>query len=196
LGEPNYITDDQRFIGKVVRHAGNYGMGKKRLMLDANANALKFGIDVAISESEAAKILDIFHRKTPKIRNIFQREALGIVQKSRMLWNPYGRSRQFFGYLKDEEIFAQLPQSTIPDCLRMAGLRIRKRAPWMRFCMELHDAFVWKIHESRLDEALKISQEEMEVPIDHKYCSIPRGCITIPTEAKIGTRLSELKKVA
>lgn len=195
LGEEGYIGDDKRFIGKVVRHAGNYGMGKHRLMLDANATALKFGIDTTISESEAAKVLDIFHKRTPKIRTIFQREVRDIVQRSRMLWNPYGRLRQFFGYLKDEEVYAQLPQSTVPDSLKMAGLRIRKRAPWMRFCMESHDSFVWKIRENRLDEALKISKEEMEVPIDFKYCSLQRGCITIPTEASIGTRLSELRKV-
>lgn len=195
-GEPDYITEDQRFIGKVVRHAGNYGMGKHRLMLDANANALKFGINIKISEQEADNILHVFHKRTPRIRAVFQREVRDIVQKSRILWNPYGRVRQFFGYLKDEEVFAQLPQSTIPDSLRMAGLRIRNRAPWLRFCLELHDAFIWKVPENRLDEALKITQEEMEMPIDHKYCSISRGCLVIPTEAKIGTRLSELRKVA
>lgn len=193
---PELITSDQRFIGKTVRHAGNYGMGKRRLMLDANANALKFGIDVTLSEAEAGKILDIFHRRTPKIRTIFQREVRDAVQKSRMLWNPYGRIRQFFGYLKDEEVYAQLPQSTVPDCLRMAGLRIKERYPWMRFCLELHDAFVWKVREDKIEQALKITKEEMEVEIDFKYCSIPRGKLTIPTEVKIGTRLSELKKVA
>ncbi len=193
---PESISEDQRFIGKVVRHAGNYGLGKKRLMLDANATALKFGINIKISEAEAGKILDVFHRKTPRIRAVFQREVRDIIQNTRMLWNPYGRVRQFFGYIKDEECFAQLPQSTIPDSLRMAGLRIRKRAPWFRFCMELHDAFVWKVKEDRIDEALAITKEEMEMPIDHKYCSIPRGCITIPTEAKVGSRLNELRKVA
>lgn len=196
LEEPDYITEDQRFIGKVVRHAGNYGMGKRRLMLDANATALKFGINIKISEQEAQKILDVFHKRTPRIRAVFQREVRDIVQKSRILWNPYGRIRQFFGFLKDEEIFAQLPQSTIPDSLRLAGLRIRKRAPWLRFCLELHDAFVWKVKEDKIDEALRITQEEMEMPIDHKYCSISRGCLVIPTEAKVGKRLSELKKVA
>lgn len=193
---PEDITSDQRFIGKTTRHAGNYGMGKHRLMLDANATALKFGINIKLSEQEAGKILDIFHKRTPRIRSIFQREVRDIVQKSRMLWNPYGRLRQFFGYIKDEEVFAQLPQSTVPDCLRMAGLRIRKRAPWLRFCLEMHDAFVWKVKEDKIEEALKITKEEMEVEIDFKYCSITRGCMTIPTEAKVGKRLSELEKIA
>ncbi len=191
--DPLEVTSNQRFMGKVVRHAGNYGMQKRRLMLDTNASALKFGINIKLSESEAQKILDIFHKRTPKIRSVFQREVRDIVQGCRMLWNPYGRVRQFFGYLKDEELFAQLPQSTVPDSLRLAGLRIKKRAPWLRFCLELHDAFVWKVREDRVEEALQITKEEMEVPIDFKYCSIPRGCITIPTEAKIGKRLNEMK---
>lgn len=192
---PELITDDQRFIGKTARHAGNYGMGKRRLMLDANATALKFGINIKLSEKDAGNILEIFHKRTPRIRTIFQSEVRNIVQKTRMLWNPYGRLRQFFGYLKDEEVFAQLPQSTVPDNLRLAGLRLKSKYPWLRFCMEKHDSFIWKIPEDKIDLALKITKEEMEVGIDHKYCSISRGIITIPTEAKVGYRLSELKKV-
>lgn len=192
---PDKITDDQRFIGKTTRHAGNYGMGKHRLMMNANAEALKFGIDIKLSEAEAATILEIFHRRTPRIRKVFQSEVREIVQKTRMLWNPYGRQRQFFGYIKDEEAFAQLPQSTVPDSLRMAGLRLKEKYPWLRFCLEMHDAFVWKVKEDEIDKVLKITKEEMEVGIDHKYCSIPRGVLVIPTEAKVGKRLSEMKKV-
>jgi uracil-DNA glycosylase family 4 len=194
-GSLSSITSDQRFIGKTTRHAGNYGMGKKRLMLDANANALKFGINIKLSEKEAGEIIDIFHKRTPKIRSVFQSEVRYIVNKSRMLWNPYGRLRQFFGYIKDEEAFAQLPQSTVPDCLRIAGLRLKEKYPWLRFCLELHDAFVWKVKEDEVEKVLRITKEEMEVPISFKYCSIPRGELTIPTEASIGKRLNEMEKV-
>jgi uracil-DNA glycosylase family 4 len=194
-GKGEDITDDQRFIGKMGRHSGNYGTGAKRLMLQANQLALKFGINIQLSEKEAKRILDIFHRKTPKIRSVFQKEVSSIVHEHRVLWNPYGRFRQFFGYLKNEEAYAQIPQSTVPDALRMAGLRIYERHPWMRICMEKHDELVWKVPEDRIDEALKISKEEMEVPINFSKCSIPRGELVIPTEAKVGKRLSDLEEV-
>ncbi len=193
---PDKITPDQRFIGKTTRHAGNYGMGKRKLMMNTNADALKFGINIKISEIEAARILEVFHKRTPRIKSTFQAEVREIVNNCRMLWNPYGRVRQFFGYIKDEETFAQLPQSTIPDSLRLAGLRLREKYPWLRFCLELHDAFVWKVPEDKMDLALKITREEMEIEIDHKYCSIQRGSIIIPTEAKVGKRLSEMKEIA
>ena len=192
---PNKIIEDQRFIGKVARHAGNYGEGKRRLMLSANSDALKFGIDLQLSEKEAGRILDVFHKRTPRIRSIFQTEVRNIVQKDRILWNPYGRMRQFFGNLKDTEAYAQIPQSTVPDCLRKAGLKMKAAHPWLRFCMDMHDAFVWKVREDRLPEALKITKEFMEVEIDFKHCSLPRGKLIIPTEAKVGKRLSELEKV-
>lgn len=186
--------EDQRFIGKTTRHAGNYGEGKRRLMLNANADATKFGIPVQISEKEAGRILDVFHKKTPKIRGVFQKEVRDIVQKDRTLWNPYGRMRQFFGVLKDTEAYAQIPQSTVPDSLRMAGLRLKDKYPWLRFVLEKHDSFTWIVPENKVDEVLRITKEEMEVSIDFRYCSLSRGKIIIPTEAKIGTRLSELKK--
>lgn len=65
----------------------------------------------------------------------------------------------------------------------------------MRICMEKHDELVWKVPEDKVDEALKITKEEMEVEIDFSKCSLPRGKIIIPTEAKIGTRLSDLKEI-
>lgn len=197
-GTPESIKasgSEKRFIGKTVRHAGNYGMGKNRLMLDTNADALKFGINVQLNEKEADRILTIFHKKTPKIRSIFQREVRDECQKKRVLWNPFGRMRMFFGYLKDEEIYAQLPQSTIPDQLRFAGLRMWEKHKWLRFIMEMHDAFYWLVPDNRLQEALEITKREMEVEIDFSKCSLPRGKLLIPTEAKVGKRLNELVKV-
>jgi DNA polymerase I-like protein with 3'-5' exonuclease and polymerase domains len=189
------INDDHRFVGKVGKHAFSYGEQKKKLMLSANSDAIKFGINLQLSEKEAGRILEVINKMCPKIRSVFQREVRDIVQKTRILWNPYGRMRQFFGYLKETEAYAQIPQSTVPDCLGMAGLRMKAAYPWLRFCLDMHDAFVWKIREDRQDEALKITKEFMEVEIDFKYCSLPRGKLVIPTEAKVGKRLSEMEKV-
>ena len=194
-GDPKDITEDQRFIGKKGRHAGNYGMRERRLMLEINKEALKFGIPVQVSRKDAAHILHVFHSKTPKIRNVFQKEVRDICHTTRVLWNPFGRCRMFFGFLKDEECFAQLPQSTVPDHLRMAGLRLWDKYSWLRFLIEKHDSFTWLVKDEQLEESIKVTKEEMEVPIDFSKCSIPRGKLVIPTEAKVGKRLSEMEKV-
>lgn len=193
--DPKEVTSDQRFIGKTCRHAGNYGMGKHRLMMSVNADAKKFGIPVQLSEKEADHILKTFHARTPKIRGVFQREVKAEVASSRTLFNPFGRMRQFFGEIKDEELFAQLPQSTVSDHLRAAGLRIKARAPEIRICLEAHDAFLFKVKEEEIEEVAKLVKEEMERPINFSNCSLPRGKLVIPAEAKVGKRYSELKKL-
>jgi DNA polymerase len=183
----------ERFIGKVVRHAGNYGMGKHRLMMSVNADAKKFGIPVQLSEKQAQSILEIFHLRTPKIRRIFQAEVMAQVSKTRTLFNPFGRMRQFFGTVKNEEAYAQIPQSTVSDHLRRAGLRIKDRIPGIRICLEAHDAFLFKVPEERTGEYAKIIKEEFEREIDFSQCSLPRGKLIIPAEIKVGKRYSELK---
>ena len=193
--DPKEITSDERFIGKTSRHAGNYGMGKHRLMMSVNADAKKFGIPVQLSEKEADHILKTFHARTPKIRGVFQREVKAEVASSRTLFNPFGRMRQFFGDIKDEELFAQLPQSTVSDHLRAAGLRIKSRLPSIRICLEAHDAFLFKVKEDEVEQVAKLVKEEMERAINFSSCSLPRGELVIPAEAKVGKRYSELKKL-
>jgi DNA polymerase-1 len=195
LTSPESITSDQRFIGKVVRHAGNYGMGKRRLMMSVNADAKKFGIPVQLSEKEAEHILKTFHTRTPKIRSVFQAEVKKEVSRTRTLFNPFGRMRQFFGIIKDEELFAQIPQSTVSDHLRRAGIRIKNRIPSARICLEAHDAFLFKVKEDEIEETARIVKEELECEIDFSKCSLPRGKLIIPAEVKIGARYSELKKL-
>lgn len=185
----------ERFIGKTVRHAGNYGMAKRRLMLDTNATAKKFNIPVQLSEKRAQEILDIFHGKTPKIRKVFQAEVKLEVGKTRTLFNPYGRMRQFYGNLKDEELYAQIPQSTVPDSVRRAGLRIKDRIPGIRICLEGHDALLFKIRKESIEAYAKIIKEELEEEIDFKYCSLSRGKLKIPAEIQVGNRYSELEKL-
>ena len=192
---PKDITSNQRFIGKVCRHAGNYGEGKRTLMLSVNADAKKFGLPLQISELEAGIILNTFHTRTPKIRRIFQNEVRAIVGKTRTLFNPFGRMRQFFGIVKDTETYAQIPQSTVPDHVRMAGLRIRTRRPNIRICAETHDALLFKLKEDNWELDARIIKEEFEVPIDFRNCSLSRGQLVIPCDIQMGNRYSELKKV-
>jgi DNA polymerase I-like protein with 3'-5' exonuclease and polymerase domains len=193
--DPGSITSDQRFIGKVARHSGNYGTGKRTFMLSVNSLAKKFGLPIQISEKRAQEILDIFHTRTPKIRRIFQNEVKSQVGKDRTLFNPFGRMRQFFGNLKDEELYAQIPQSTVPDQVRLAGLRIKKRIPGIRICAESHDALLFKVPEERVQEYGRIIREEFETPIDFRNCSLSRGSLVIPADIAVGDRYSELKKV-
>lgn len=197
---PNKVTKDLRFIGKTTRHAGNYDMGKHRLMEIVNADAKKFKIDISISEYKAGKILDAFHNFSPNIRGVFHQEVQKSLQdNNRILINPFGRYRQFFGRAGRElwkEGYSHIPQSTVPDHLRRAAFAAKDRFKTedidARFVLEAHDALVGLVREDCLDRYIQIMHEEIEQPIDFSRCTIPRGLLIIPAETKIGFNYKDL----
>lgn len=188
------IGKDLRFIGKMCRHAGNYDMGKHRLMELVNTEAKRQGLYVNLSEWKAGKILDAFHSFSPNIRDVFHKEIqMALQDNGRVLVNPFGRYRQFFDRWGRElwkEAYAQLPQSTVPDHLRRAGIRAKERFAISgvdaRFVVEAHDALVGIVKEGQVDLYTRIIHEEVEKPIDFSRCTISRGPLVIPAESKVG----------
>lgn len=185
------ITKEIRFVGKTCRHAGNYDMRKRRLMELVNTDAKKYGIDISpLSEWKAGKILDAFHDMSPWIRGVFHKEIVEALQENNMmLVNPFGRQRTFNDWWGEDlwkEAYAQLPQSTVADQIKKAALRIRKRIPGIRIIVEAHDALVFMIPHAFVESYARIIKEELEVPIDFSRCTLSRGELVIPCEAKIG----------
>ena len=202
------VTKELRFVGKTTRHAGNYDMGKKRLMTIVNTDAKKFHIDIQISEWRAGQILDAFHAFSPKIRGVFHTEIVQAIRDNdRVLVNPFGRRRQFFGRLDHElekEAYAQIPQSTVADNTKRALLQIRDRTAgdvriWGKFsdttgiCVEAHDALVALVRETEIDAYLDIAIPAFEMPIDFSQCTLSRGELIIPAEVKVGANYKDLK---
>src|SRR3990167_2483385 len=81
------LTKDgpERFTGKKIRHAGNFNMGKRRLMTEFNTDAQKFDIPMDISEWRAGQMLDLFHAASPKIRNKFHQDIQNCLQSTRTI---------------------------------------------------------------------------------------------------------------
>ncbi len=182
------VTEEERFIGKTARHAGNYGMGKHRFSLMAN-----------ISEWKANKILEKFHFESPGIRLVFHQEIIQVLEdNSRVLITPFGRRRQFFERWSEKlfkEAYAYIPQSTVSDHLKMVAIRIKRLLPYTRYAIESHDSFTALIPKDKLHEFVTICRIELERPINFSKCSLPRGEITIPCEIKWSdTNLKEMRK--
>jgi len=188
---PTKMTTAQRQLGKITRHMGNYDGGKHRLAITAQ-----------VSEWKAGKALELFHKNSPNIRGVFYKEiqdALG--HNNRVIINPFGRPRQFLGKWGDDifkEAYAQIPQSTIPDALKRAMLRMRAEIPYYGkhwfFCMESHDSFTALVREEIVDLFCPCAKTIMEEPIDFARCTLSRGSIIIPSDFKIGrTNLKDLE---
>jgi uracil-DNA glycosylase family 4 len=174
------VDDELRQIGKKTRHAGNYGMGKRRLSLLAQ-----------ISEWRAGKCLDEFHSANPLISSVFWEEVRQALQdNNKVLISPHGRRRQFFdrwGGDLFKEAYSFIPQATVSDHTKFAAIRVEKRAPWIEILAESHDSFLSEVPIERISEAAAIIKEEMEVPIDFAQCSLPRGVLVIPCDIQTST---------
>jgi DNA polymerase I-like protein with 3'-5' exonuclease and polymerase domains/uracil-DNA glycosylase len=196
-----------RFVGKTLRHAGHLGAGKGRAAAEVNTNARKFKINVKITEAEAGRHLNTFHDKQPKIRGIFHegvKKALsdnfGVIYAA----VPYGINsrlggrRQFFERWGDELFrlsFSYIPQRSVSDNTKAAGLRIRKREPKLaRLIIEAHDSLMYMIPEREVDSFAPLMKEELQRPIRFDTCTLPRQDLIIPAEIEVGYNYMEFEK--
>lgn len=198
---------EERGLAKRTVHANNYGMGVKKF-----AQIIRKGIVLA------KMLSDRYHQEFPGIKGNFQAGVRQQLEASRMLWNPFGRRRQFFGRM-DEELFrkgyAYVPQSTIADWLDIGCLRLwkiwkqklevpthdpmcryldlrdytSKNPLWVEPSIQIHDGLLTQVPASQIRKALPFIKEILTYPIH-----LDDGPLTIPVDIKIGTRWGTLKK--
>ena len=196
----------ERFTGKKVRHAGNYDMGKHRLMIEFNTDAQKFDIKASISEWKAGQMLDLFHNASPKIRDKFHADIKDAINSTRLLVDPFGGPRIFNGKLEEgtyKEGYANIPQRTVAHLVQGAMLKIEeelnrdlpKTYMWMS---EDHDAITIQAPENNWEPYAQLMQRHLEKPIDFStYCTLKRDVkLIIPSEIEISnTHYGAFKKV-
>ena len=196
-----------RFVGKTLRHAGHLGATKSRAAKTVNTDARKYKIKIQIDEKFAGEALKIFHAKQPKIRGIFHKGIEDALHRDKRFLSaglPYGIAskiggrRQFLDRWSDELLRAALsyiPQRSISDNTKAAGLRIKKREPKLaRLILECHDSLLFMIPEKETKGFIELGKEEMERPISFESCSLPRRDLVIPCEAEVGYDYEKLMK--
>lgn len=196
-----------RFVGKTLRHAGHLGATKSRAAKTVNTDARKFKIQIQVDEKFCGQALNIFHAKQPKIRGVFHKGIENSLRDNARFLTaglPYGIDskiggrRQFLDRWSDELLRAALsyiPQRSISDNTKAAGLRIKKREPKLaRVILECHDSLLFMIPEREVDYFIPIGKEEMERPIKFEACSLPRRDLIVPCDAEIGYDYEKLTK--
>ncbi len=195
----------ERFIGKTLRHAGERGAKGRRAMIEVNTSARKYKVSIRITQRDAEAALDVFHKKTPNIKNVYFAEVAEIIKNTRRLVAPvpygvdakYGGTRTFYEREDDElyrQAYSYLPQRAVSDNTKAAGIRIKCRFPLAHLILESHDALLFSVKRSHVDEFVPIAVEEMERPIDFSNCSLPRDPLSIPCEIEIGENYQHFKK--
>ena len=198
--------DMRRFIGKTGRHAGNLGIKKHTFMMNVNTDAKKYGYDLKISEWKAGEILKVFHKNCPKIEGVFHKTVEEQLNATRVLVGPIlfgpdgrkmrsGRYRMFFDRWSNDllkEAYSDIPQSTVSNQTKHAGMRIKSRLPWVRFILEGHDALLALIPDNteQISEYCNVAKEEFEKPITFSGGSFDRKGyeLVIPADFTIGRK--------
>jgi uracil-DNA glycosylase len=194
-----------RFLGKTLRHAGHLGARARRAANEVNTQARKYRIDIQIKELEAEVALNIFHKKQPKIKSVFQNGVKDAIDSSRQLRAsiPFGVDadnapvRTFFERAGDElyrQAYSYIPQRSITDNTKASALRIKKIIPDVRILVESHDSLTFLVPVNETKYYVPVIREQMQKPIDFSKCSIPRGLLSIPCDIEIGDNYQEFKK--
>lgn len=189
------VTDDMRQVGKSI-HALNYGVGPGTLTDFVNKRALDTGFWMTLDF--AKRIRSQYLEQFDAIVR-WQKRVWKEGQKTRTMVNPFGRKRVFLGSVKDpvesehtmKEMLAFVPQSTVPDMMNIALIRLWENPPCENFAvaLQVHDALGGWGPADKVHIWAPAIAEAMNIPVQFET-----GECRVPIELKIGTRLSEMTK--
>jgi uracil-DNA glycosylase family 4 len=180
------VTEDQRYLGKKTRHAGNYMQGAITFMKNFNQDAHKTGLSITLAE---AKMLIERYRDLHPFLKRWWADTEAQLWRSRTLYNLLGHRRVFYGHIRGSvpEAVAYVPQSTVGATLNVGLLNLEGVAcPYMvdrgiwddykdigpelleygyESLMQIHDAVAGQVWEKDIERALPLIKKAMEIPL-------------------------------
>lgn len=206
------ITDDQRYMSKRTRHAGNYMLGWMKFMMSVNADAVKTGITITAKE---AKRLIYGYKEYNIMLQTWWNDTYFELKRTGTLSNLLGRKRRFFD---DPErclptAVAYKPQSTVGDTLNVALLNLEgvicpyaekhmdtgrilqlakelKQEFGFEALSQIHDAVGFQYLEEYTSEVMPRMRELMTIPL-FEYDTGEQ--FTIPIECAMGPNWGDVK---
>jgi DNA polymerase I-like protein with 3'-5' exonuclease and polymerase domains len=184
------------YLGKKTRHAGNYDM-REKTMAD---NLLKDGFP--IPEAYCSWLLLKFHEAEPDIRAVFHKYIQNTLNTTRVLKNPLGFERIFFGlrpYNDNSDVYregyAQIPQSTIAVNNALAIIYLDTQTELHKQGYQLlkddHDSVTLEV-DNNFDD-VEIAVQDL-VRAYSREIVMPNGLtFEIPIEVEIGYNLGSMK---
>lgn len=178
------VSKSQRYLGKMARHALNYGMGWALFLERINKDADLTGI--AINAATAKRIVSAYHDANPKLL-AWWAEVCAEVKRNGYVVNPYGRRRDFLSpYVRPNDIIAQLPQSTIADHVLIGMVNAFEAG--VPLSLETYDGILVEVPEEDVDATKAALRRCLDFPI-----KIGDYQLRVPTDVKSGLRWSDLE---
>lgn len=163
---PEAVTKPQRYLGKMARHALNYGMGWSLFLERINKDADLSGI--AITAAQAKEIVDGYRAANPQLLAWWD-EVWAKVQRDGCLVNAFGRRIDFLSpYVQRTDAIAYLPQSGIADLMNWRISVAYEKYPMLRRSMllQIHDALLCEVPVADVPECARQLRECLEVPME------------------------------
>jgi DNA polymerase-1 len=180
-------TKAQRDIAKRGVHATNYGMRGLKLSEVLSLFGYEF------SPVQCDQFIERYFAACPKIPT-WQAETKAFIAKHRLLVNPYGRFRLFFGRLDEEAFrdgFSWVPQSTVPDYLNKHGLiplhHWLNEHQYGRVVLQVHDDFLLCVYDQYVDDVCRKITSLFDA-------EIPKLGLKIPIEISVGKNWRDMEK--
>ncbi len=181
------VSKTQRYMGKKVVHASNYGMGPQTF----SDNLAKE--DIFMSMGECKHLLNSYQDRFPGLAR-WHEEINDTVWRTRMLYNMFGRPKRFLGIINGHLLrnaYSYIPQSTVAELLNKGSIkmsndpRLGRDGYDINILTTVHDSdlFEFKLSiKDNLIDILKIIESHMSHTFYYKGRSF-----TIGLDAKIGT---------
>lgn len=189
FSKPAHLIDKdspEYFLGKKMRHSGNYMIGWKELMGRINAEAMETGVWVDAAQTK--KMIASYLEMHPFLRNWWD-EVRDEAKRT-------GRLRNLFGFIRvvNDKVDAVLPelvsfkpQSTVGDCLNYGLLACENddqlRELGFKILLQVHDAIGFQFNPRYRQETLSRVRELMSIPL---YIKKTAEYKTIPIEILTG----------
>lgn len=158
------VSKQRRHLGKMARHALNYGMGWRRFQEAINSDADLTGI--SISAREAKGIVEAYHRENPALTRWWG-EVEEAIHRRGYLMNPFGRKLTLIDQADLNSAIAFLPQSTVADHVNMR-LRViydTLDPDPLEVLLQIHDAVLAQAPMISWRRAATALRAAMEAPI-------------------------------
>lgn len=162
--KPGEVTKEQRHLGKMARHALNYGMGWRRFQEAINSDADLTGI--TLNARTAKAIVEAYHRENPALTRWWRKVEDEIYRRGYLI-NPFGRKLIQIDKSDVNSAIAFLPQSTVADHVNM-------RLRWiydnldptpLQVLLQIHDAVLAQTPMVGWQGAAKQIRTAMQAPI-------------------------------
>lgn len=197
--DPGEITKDTPFyfLGKKMRHSGNYMIGWKELMGRINAEAMETG--VFISAAESKQMIAAYIKLHPGLPVWWRNIELEARENGGKLRNLFGFPRIFHDHISRilPVLVAYKPQSTVGDALNF-GLLACDLDPELaeydfQLLLNVHDAIGFQYPIKMRDFVLPRVAKLLSIPL-----TIPNTnrILTIPVEMAVGPNWGETEEWA